>query len=233
VARRLALDTSGTEYAMVLIEDGRCAASLTWTRTGISPPLGQSSLPPRGRAGEGAPAIVRLADLLEGAGWSPRDLDAVAAGRGPGSFTGLRVGLSLAAGLAYGRQIPLYLVDSLELVAARALGEAASAVLRDASRKEVYAWRRREGAVRLPVQAIDAWLRPGDRVLVEPIGALKSWAPNRAGLELPADQQQPLSDAMVMIANEVFDRAKPVRYDELQALYSQPAAAEERKGNHP
>jgi tRNA A37 threonylcarbamoyladenosine modification protein TsaB len=143
------------------------------------------------------------------------------------------VGLSLAAGLAYGRQIPLYLVDSLELVAARALGEAASAVLRDAGRKEVYAWRRREGAVRLPVQAIDAWLRPGDRVLVEPIGALKSWAPNRAGLELPADQQQPLSDAMVMIANEVFDRAKPVRYDELQALYSQPAAAEERKGNHP
>src|SRR5207253_171048 len=43
VARRLALDTSGTEYAMVLIEDGRCAGSVTWTRAGIS-----------------APAIVRL-----------------------------------------------------------------------------------------------------------------------------------------------------------------------------
>jgi tRNA threonylcarbamoyl adenosine modification protein YeaZ len=157
----------------------------------------------------------------------------VAAGRGPGSFTGLRVGLSLAAGLAYGRQIPLYLVDSLEMVAARALGQAASAVLRDAGRNEVYAWRRREGALRLPVQAIDAWLRSGDLVLVEPAGALPRWAPNRAGLEVPADEQQPLSDAMLTIANEVFDHAKPVRYDELQALYSQPAAAEERRGNQP
>ena len=216
MARRLALDTSGTEYAVVLIEDGRCAGSVTWTRAGIS-----------------APAIVRLADLLSGAGWSPRDLDGVAAGRGPGSFTGLRVGLSLAAGLAYGRQIPLYLVDSLEMVAARARGQAASAVLRDAGRNEVYAWRRREGALRLPVQGIDAWLRPGDLVLVEPAGALLRWAPNRAGLEVPAGEQQPLSDAMVTIANEIFDHAKPVRYDELQALYSQPAAAEERKGNQP
>ena len=177
------------------------------------------------------PAVARLAGLLRTAGWSPSDLGAVAAGRGPGSFTGLRVGLSLAAGLAYGRQIPLYMVDSLKAVAARAREPAASAVLRDAGRSEVYAWRPGDGAVRLGVPAIDAWLRPDDRVVVEPAGALGRWAPARAGLEVPADQQRSLSDALVISANEIFDRAKPVRYDELQALYAQPAAAEERKGN--
>lgn len=215
MARRLALDTSGTEYAIVLIEDGGCVDSLTWTRS---------------RGGD-TPVVSRLAGLLQTAGWSPKDLEAVAACRGPGSFTGLRVGLSLAAGLAYGRQIPLYLVDSLDTVAARARQRAASAVLRDAGRNEVYAWRPRDGAVRLGAPAIDAWLRPDDRVVVEPAGALRRWAPARAGLEVPADQQRSLSDALVISANETFDRAKPVRYDELQALYSRPAAAQERKGN--
>ncbi len=215
MARRLALDTSGIEYAIVLLEDGGCAGTVTWTRT----------------SGGDTPVVARLAGLLRTAGWSPRDLDAVAAGRGPGSFTGLRVGLALAAGLAYGRQIPLYLVDSLEALAARAREQTASAVLRDAGRNEVYAWRPRDGAVRLGALAIDAWLRQDDRVVAEPAGALRRWAPARAGLEVPADQQRPLSDALVISANEIFDRAKPVRYDELQALYSQPAAAEERKGN--
>ena len=214
MSRRLALDTSGVEYAIALIEDGGCVESLTWTRS----------------QGGDMPVVARLAGLLRSARWSPKDLDAAAAGRGPGSFTGLRVGLSLAAGLAYGGQIPLYLVDSLETVAARARGQAASAVLRDAGRNEVYAWRRRDGAVRLGVAAIDAWLRPDDRVVVEPAEALKGWATGRRGLEVPADQQRSLSDALVISANEAFDRAKPVRYDELQALYAQPAAAEERKG---
>ncbi len=215
MARRLALDTSGVEYSIVLIEDAGCLGMVTLTRS----------------LGGETPVVARLASLLETAGWSPRELDAVAAGRGPGSFTGLRVGLSLAAGLAYGRQIPLYLVDSLEAIAARAREQAASAVLRDAGRNEVYAWRPRDGAVRLGAPAIDTWLRPDDRVVVEPAGALRRWAPDRAGLEVPADQQRSLSDALVITANEIFGRAKPVRYDELQALYSQPAAAEERKGN--
>ncbi len=177
--------------------------------------------------------VARLADLLRSADWIPKHLDAVAAGRGPGSFTGLRVGLSVAAGLAYGRQIPLYLLDSLEALAVRDQERRATAVLRDAGRNEVYAWRAREGAVRLAVPSIDAWLRPDDRVVVEPVGGLRRWSPSLAGLEVPADQQRPLSEALVLTANDIFERAKPVRYDELQALYSQPAAAEERRGKQP
>jgi tRNA threonylcarbamoyladenosine biosynthesis protein TsaB len=54
---------------------------------------------------------------LERIGSTPGDLTAVAAARGPGSFTGLRVGLAVAQGLALARQIPMYGIGSLALLA--------------------------------------------------------------------------------------------------------------------
>ncbi len=48
---------------------------------------------------------------------TPEDLDAVAIGRGPGSYTGLRIGTAFAKGLCYGLDIPLVAVDSLESLA--------------------------------------------------------------------------------------------------------------------
>ncbi|HEX3629056.1 MAG TPA: hypothetical protein VHW91_01180, partial [Candidatus Dormibacteraeota bacterium] len=47
----------------------------------------------------------------------PASRSAIGAARGPGSFTGLRIGLSIAAGLAYARHLPLYLMDSLPIQA--------------------------------------------------------------------------------------------------------------------
>lgn len=47
----------------------------------------------------------------------PEDLAAVAIGRGPGSYTGLRIGTAFAKGLCYGLDIPLIAVDSLESMA--------------------------------------------------------------------------------------------------------------------
>lgn len=53
----------------------------------------------------------------------PDDLDAVAIGRGPGSYTGLRIGASFVKGLCYGLKIPLVAVDSLESLARCAVEE--------------------------------------------------------------------------------------------------------------
>ena len=91
-----------------------------------------------------ARALPLAFELLAAAGLAARDLDAVAFGRGPGAFTGLRTACAIAQGLALGAGCPVLALDSLALVAddARARhGVAADAVwvAMDARMDEVYA----------------------------------------------------------------------------------------------
>jgi tRNA threonylcarbamoyl adenosine modification protein YeaZ len=207
---RLAIDTSGVDQALVVL-DGRSRVVDDWVRRRGDPPV-----------------LARLEQLVKRAGTRPEDLEAVVAARGPGSFTGLRVGLALAAGLAYARHLPLYLADSLPIVARRVSGEPARVAVRDAGRGEVYAWREGEPARRLAAAELASWLPAAARVVVEPAGMLARWAPGLANLEVPLSDQQLLSAALADYAVWTFDSSKPLRYDEVQALYVQPAAAEER-----
>lgn len=57
---------------------------------------------------------VFVDELLEEMGLQPDELDAIAVGKGPGSYTGLRIGVSFAKGLAYGLGKPLLAVGSLD-----------------------------------------------------------------------------------------------------------------------
>lgn len=57
---------------------------------------------------------VFVDELLRETGIVPEELDAVAVGKGPGSYTGLRIGVSFAKGLCYGQQKPLVAVGSLD-----------------------------------------------------------------------------------------------------------------------
>ena len=57
---------------------------------------------------------VFVDELLHETGVAPDELDAVAVGKGPGSYTGLRIGVSFAKGLCYGLNIPLLAVGSLD-----------------------------------------------------------------------------------------------------------------------
>lgn len=59
-----------------------------------------------------------IKEVLAAAGLKVRDLTGIAAGQGPGSYTGLRIGLSAAKGLALPWGIPCYGVSSLEMLAA-------------------------------------------------------------------------------------------------------------------
>ena len=115
------------------------------------------------------------AEALRAAGVAPAALAGIACGGGPGSFTGLRVGLAAAKGLALPTAVPLYVVSSLEALALDILvavreGDAGTAVpCLDAGKGEVYvaayvpdAERRVRETVpvaRLAPPALPAWLK--------------------------------------------------------------------------
>jgi tRNA threonylcarbamoyladenosine biosynthesis protein TsaB len=118
----LALDTS-TRFASVAAWDERVLASASEKVTTHSERL-----------------MAMIDEVLREAGWQPRELDAIACGAGPGSFTGLRIGLATAKGLCFALGRPLALVSSLEALAARAPDGRVCAVI-DAYKREVYAGR--------------------------------------------------------------------------------------------
>jgi tRNA threonylcarbamoyladenosine biosynthesis protein TsaB len=83
---------------------------------------------------------VSMVKLLADAGFDVKDLEGVAVSIGPGSYTGLRVGLSAAKGLCYSLKIPLISVGTLEIMAFAAKDEDADLLcpMIDARRMEVF-----------------------------------------------------------------------------------------------
>ncbi len=88
---------------------------------------------------------VFMKQCLQEARVTPNEIAAVGVSIGPGSYTGLRVGLSIAKGFCYGLDVPLIGINSLAILAAgsiRKIGNSSNAIhcpLIDARRMEVYA----------------------------------------------------------------------------------------------
>lgn len=77
---------------------------------------------------------------LEGAEVSLKDLDAISLGKGPGSYTGLRIGAASAKGFCYGLKLPLIAVNSLDSMVEEFVNQGFELIipLIDARRMEVY-----------------------------------------------------------------------------------------------
>jgi len=121
----LAFDTA-TEHMSIAL----CVRSQVWSHEGA------------GAAQASATLIPSIMALLADAGIALRHLDAIAFGRGPGAFTGLRTACSVAQGLALGADKPVLPIDTLLAVAEDArLGASTQSVwvVMDARMNEIYA----------------------------------------------------------------------------------------------
>ncbi|MFA0922684.1 tRNA (adenosine(37)-N6)-threonylcarbamoyltransferase complex dimerization subunit type 1 TsaB [Xanthomonas fragariae] len=85
-------------------------------------------------------ALPWAEQLLADAGIARRQLDAIAVGRGPGAFTGVRLGIGIAQGIALGLDLPVLAVSTLQVLALRAPDDATHVLACiDARMGEVYA----------------------------------------------------------------------------------------------
>ena len=107
MARIILIETSTALCSVALAEDGRIVAY-------------KESETPRAQASLTAPFVK---DLLDARGLGVRDCDAVCVSKGPGSYTGLRVGVSTAKGLCFGAGIPLIAVGTLDTLVYQAADE--------------------------------------------------------------------------------------------------------------
>lgn len=84
--------------------------------------------------------LMKMAeDMLVNCDLTPKDVDAVACAAGPGSFTGVRIGLSAAKGFAWAGELPCYGVSTLEAMACGVLPfEGLIVCAMDARREQVY-----------------------------------------------------------------------------------------------
>lgn len=119
----LAFETSAKAASVALMEGGKLLAE-SYQNTGLT---------------HSQTLMVMAQDLLKTCGLAPRDVEAVAVAAGPGSFTGVRIGVAAAKGFAWGGELPCYGVSTLEAMA-RNLGVWQGYVVpaMDARRSQVY-----------------------------------------------------------------------------------------------
>lgn len=121
----LALDTCTDMCSAAVLKDGELFQQAELTRRGHSDRV-----------------LGMIDSVLEQAQISLEQIDLLAFGRGPGSFTGVRVGVGVAQGIAFARQLPVVPVSTLAAVAQRAIDEHGAekiAVALDARMGEIYA----------------------------------------------------------------------------------------------
>ena len=121
--RILAFETSA-KAASVALTDGNRLLAESYQNTGMT---------------HSQTLMVMAEDMLKQCGLTPADVDAVAVAEGPGSFTGVRIGVAAAKGFAWGRQLPCYGISTLEAMA-ESLGiwQGYLCPVMDARRSQVY-----------------------------------------------------------------------------------------------
>jgi len=176
--RVVAIETSGMVGSVAVCE-GSVGGGLTtlgersFERGAVSTPSLRSRAGPggpgvkrhgqvrRGESASGTTLLPSIEEIFRDLGWQPEDTDLIAVSHGPGSFTGLRVGITCAKTLAYVLRKPLVAVPTLDVLAENVTpGDTPICPILDARRKAVYA------CIYRPVNGV--WQRQTDCMAIEP-----------------------------------------------------------------
>lgn len=221
--RLLALETSGTGGSVAAL-DGQSV-------------LAQVTLEAEQRSGRMLHPATQ--QLLAQVGWQPRQVDVVAVTVGPGSFTGLRIGVTTAKTFCYATGARLVAINTLDCLAAQVDQPAEHiATVIDAYRNQLFACRYRGAQPGVPTREgepaivdVDAWLaglKPGDVMCGAVLAKLRPRLP--AGVIVaPESAWEPRAAmvgqlAMLRAEQDLFDDPWKVEPD-----YLRPSAAEEKR----
>ncbi len=225
--KMLAIETSG-RHGSVAILDGRPDALRLVGETALA--AGQRT----------AQALVpAIDDLLRAAGWLPASIGLVAVAVGPGSFTGLRIGVTTAKAFAYAVEAEVVAVDTLAVLGGQVPprgGRLWAAI--DAQRQELFVaefegdaaggWRLVD---RTSIVPQDAWLgrlAAGDLVTGPALGRLAGRLPAEV-VAVPEDLWTPTAAAVGELAWQAYGDGRRDDLWKLVPIYYRPSAAEEKR----
>ncbi|GAC1313160.1 MAG: tRNA (adenosine(37)-N6)-threonylcarbamoyltransferase complex dimerization subunit type 1 TsaB [Chloroflexota bacterium] len=182
----LALDTSTSVASVALFDGSRVLSETTWVA---------------GRE-HSTRLLVEVQTALARVGRGIADVTGVVVARGPGSFTGVRVALSVAKGIAAGRGVPLWGISSLDVVAAAA------------------------GPTRVPVRALVEAGRGRIATALYRDGASVEPASLMTVDQLTADFTEP-----TLLLGDIPERARAALTAQPNAMLASPAASLRRAGH--
>jgi tRNA threonylcarbamoyladenosine biosynthesis protein TsaB len=230
--RTLALETSGRVASVALLEEADgVAAFISEAHTGAD-----------GRTARSLTPLIN--EILQKAAWPPDSIKLVAVAVGPGSFTGLRIGVTMAKTFAYAVGAQLIGVNTLEVIAEQAahFQRPLWAVI-DAQRQELFAGKfvaggdARLGQANSETRIISqaAWLaalEPGDHVTGPGLRRLVASLP--AGVKVVEQALwQPTAATLGRIALRDYQFGRRDDLWKLVPKYYRPSAAEEKAAQHP
>jgi tRNA threonylcarbamoyladenosine biosynthesis protein TsaB len=230
--RVLGIETSGRLGGFAVVDDSRLESELISDITGRHVEKG----------------VAMIEEVLGRAAQTVDSLDGIAVSLGPGSFTGLRVGLSTAKGICLGRGIPLVGVPTLDSMA-QSIGYWDGLIVpaRDARRGEIYfsIYRSEDYSVRRvtdylampPDKVIEAIENMADKqpvlvtgdALVRYGDAISSGLSSRVALA-PEAQWIARPGIVATIGLSLLEAGKTADIDTLEPMYVRPSEAERKAG---
>ncbi len=180
-------------------------------------------------------------ELLSEAGGQLKDLDAIVFGRGPGSFTSLRIGIGAVQGLAWGVELPVIPLSSLAAVAEQVEAEAGQTILvaMDARMGEVFHGQFiRNDSGELVTSSDEAVTAPDQVVVTDPINTVMAGSAFGRFAELDALAEQavavyegllPSAEALLSLARVWLQQHRPLPASQAQAVYLRDNVADKPK----